>query len=200
MKRIFKILTVGILSAVLIGVFSLPVFAQAQEGRKFKVNTLMEVNNEKFDFDAGGEIKSTGYNVLGGVGFFMWEMFEVGPEISFGQVKIETENGGHDETKLTDWAIGARINAHFNPTGKICPYIGANLAFANRKYEYEQPIRYSTDDSTFLYGAQVGVDYFLAEHISFNPELRYTMGKFSFDGQDADYTNISLMIGFAFLM
>ncbi|MEW6380365.1 MAG: porin family protein [bacterium] len=197
MKGILKVLGAGILSVVMIIFFSMPSLAQAPATRKLRINMQVDVANEKFDYDSGGELKLTGYDILGGAGFFMGGMFEVGPEISYGQSKIETSNGGHDEAKFTDYALGARVNAHFNPTGKVCPYIGANLAFANREYEYEQPVRYSTDDSTFLYGAQAGLDYFLADSVSINPELRYTMGKFSFDGDDADYTNLSLMIGFA---
>lgn len=213
MKGILKVLGAGIVSIVMIGIFVLPALAQAPVTRRFKMNMLIDMSNEKYDYDKGPERKLTGYDILGGVGFFMGGMFEVGPEISYGQFKMTDKSGigiQNTESKVTQWAIGAKVNAHFNPTGKVCPYIGANLGFANREWELDKPSnnpvggcildRETDDDTAMVYGVQAGLDYFLADSVSLNPELRYTMGKFSYKADDADYTNLSLMIGLAFHM
>lgn len=186
MKGILKGFGVGILSAILVGAFSLSAMAQAPKSRNYKINALINMNNETYDFD-GGKLKLNGYNILGGIGFFINDMFEVGPEISIGESKIE---GGGDETTFSQWSLGVKANAHFNTDTQVIPYVGLNLAFANRKLDED-------DDTAPLYGLQAGLDYFITEKVSVNPELHYTMGKFSFDGNDADYSNLSFMLGFA---
>jgi len=191
MKGILKGFGVCILLAILVGAFSLSAMAQAPKSRNFKINALINMNNETYKPD-DGKLKLNGYNILGGVGFFINDMFEVGPEISVGQSK--TDFGDGDELTFSQWALGVKANAHFNTDTQVIPYVGLNLAFASRKLEIFGD---STDDTAPLYGLQAGLDYFITEKVSVNPELRYTMGKFSFDGDDTDYSNLSFMVGFA---
>jgi len=192
MKNIIKILGISVLAVMMVVTcFSVTAMAQAPTARRFKLNGSMDMDWKTLDPDKGDSTDITEYNVLVGVGYFITDMFEVGPEIGYLSTEKET-SGSKDENTM--WSLGVKANAHFNLDMQMVPYVGVNLGFGSIDNG-------DTDDSSFLYGVQAGVDYFITESVSVNPELRYTMGSFKLGSpgneMDYDYSDLSLMIGIA---
>ncbi len=185
MRKIFSIsLTVLIIIAFLVS-FK-PVMATAQvappNGRRFKIGMGINLDWDKLDPENGDSIDINKYLVTLNIGYFITDMFEVGPEIYYSQEEIE-------DSEMTKWAFVIKGNAHFSTGTQVIPYAGLRAGMSSIDFDGE-------DDTTFTYGAQLGLDYFIAQNVSVNPELRYTRTTYKINDVDWDSDDISLVIGF----
>ena len=171
------------ISALLVSAFSLSAMAQAPTGRKYKLNALIDMDWTNQDIENGPETDIEKFMAKIGMGFFLSDMFEVGPEITYSKYDDEVD-------EMTCYSLGAKGNIHFTLGEAVISYAGLNLSYSSIDYG-------TNDDSTFTYGAQIGMDYFVTEKMSVNPELRYTMGAYSFNGGDVDISDMIFMVGIA---
>jgi len=183
MLNSLKKVGICIISALLVGAFSLSAMAQAPTGRKYKLNALINMDWINIEPETGQDTDVEKFMAKIGMGVFLNDMFEVGPEITYSKYDEE-------DTELTCYSIGAKGNAHFLVGDSVISYAGLNLSYSSVDDGVD-------DDATFSYGAQVGMDYFVTEKMSVNPELRYTMSTYSFNGEDVDISDIIFMIGIA---
>ena len=189
MKKILKGLGVLVLSAALVSVFCLPAMAQAPTSRQYKTNAYVNFDMMNLDPEHGTDSDFDQHIMGVGVGFFLNEMFEVGPEISYGKIDFDSA------LEIGTWSLGVRANAHFDTGSEFIPYVGLNLAYSNFDVKIEGEV--DDDESTFSYGAQAGLDYFLTDNVSINPELRYTKATYDFHGEDIDVSSFKVLIGIA---
>jgi len=189
MKKILKGLGVFVLSVAMVGVFSLPVMAQAPTGRQYKMSGSFNLESSDLDFKTNPDEDDDTYKLVVGVGYFINDMFEIGPEIIYNYEKEDNE-------KLTAWALGVKANAHFDTGSQVIPYVGLNFAFSSLDISVPG---LNADDTSIMYGFQAGLDYFLTENLSINPELRYTTGaSYNLKGYDElDISSMELMVGIA---
>lgn len=184
MLNSLKKLSICIISTLLVGAFSLSAMAQAPTGRKYKLNAQINMDWMNIDPETGQDYDVEKFMAKIGLGIFLTDMFEVGPEITYS--KYDKENS----EELTCYSVGVKGNAHFTVGDSVISYAGLNVSYSSVDDGAD-------DDSTFSYGGQVGMDYFVTERMSVNPELRYTMSTYSFDGGDVDVSDIILMVGIA---
>lgn len=180
--------------AMLVSLAPISASAQAQNGHKYKVDMKVDLDWMSLDPENSSDMDVDTFSVAFDVGYFINDMFEVGPEVSY--MKEEVDYGtGTDKT--TSWAFVVKGNAHFNTNTEAKPYAGLRVGLSSLDLDY-------TDDTAFTYGAQLGLDYFITNNISVNPELRYTRTtyKLDYDGdgpgpkEDTDVDDITFMIGF----
>lgn len=199
MQRILKVFGVCLLIVLFISLYSLSAMAQAPEGRKYKLNGSMNLDWMGVDPDGDFNIDYTKYEISVFLGYFLNDMFELGPELSYLQIEGEEEEGSWSASETrTMWSIGVKANAHFNLNSpKVMPYVGVRLALASLEFEEEETGEdsWSEDDTSFIYGVQLGMDYFITSSVSVNPEISYSMGTFDIEGTDVDWDDLSFKIG-----
>ena len=109
------------------------------------------------------------------------------------RVKLHTKKGDFEcvilESPQSDVVL-IKLNSGYN-----IHYVGLNLAFSNLGIKIPGDI--DEDDTAFSYGIQAGLDYFLTDNVSINPELRYTKATYDFHGEDIDVSSFKVLIGIA---
>ena len=182
MKRILIGLGVCVLIAMFVSLIPISATAQGQAGYKYKTSMKVDLDWMSLDPEHGDSVDFNRFYVVLDLGYFINDMFEVGPEISYKKFEF-------DEDEITDWSFIVKGNAHFSTNSEVMPYAGLRLGVSSLDLD-------DTDDTAFTYGAQLGLDYFITKNVSVNPELRYTRTTYTFEDEDVDVDDISFMIGF----
>jgi opacity protein-like surface antigen len=187
MKQILKGFGAVILILTLVGLVTIPANAQTQSTRRFKTDMIFDLDFSTLKPDgAEGDLDVNTFSIAFDLGYFITDMFELGPEILY--KKYELDESG-DSLEISTWSLFVKGNAHFSANDDFKPYAGLRLGFSSLDIM-------DTDDTALSYGVQIGFDYFISENVSVNPELRYTMTSYEFEGLDVDMDGINFMIGF----
>jgi hypothetical protein len=118
------------------------------------------------------------WQVAGNYGRFFTDSFQ-----------LESGIGLAGTSGFNEQIIQVRPNFHFNTQSNAVPYIGATLGW--------QHVGDGVSDSTFIYGAQVGIKTFIKENAFLQFELNYIKTSTSILGQTGS-TNLTLGMGFKF--
>lgn len=191
MKRILIGLGVCILIAMFVSLIPISAMAQAQHSYRYKMDMTVNLDWMTLDPEGEGDLDLNTYIVALDLGYFINEMFEVGPEISYTQSEIKFDG---ESMETTSWSFVVKGNAHFSTNTEVVPYAGLRVGVSTLDMKMDE--LGSTDDTAFTYGAQLGLDYFITNNVSVNPEVRYTRTSYEFEGTDIDADDISFMIGF----
>jgi opacity protein-like surface antigen len=191
MKRVLTGLGVCILIAMFVSLIPMSVMAQTQTGYQYKMDMAVNLDWMTLDPEGEGDVDLNTYTVALDLGYFINDMFEVGPEVSYTLSEMEIEG---ESIETTSWSFVVKGNAHFSTNTEVMPYVGLRVGLSS--LDMKIPDFVDTDDTAFTYGAQLGLDYFITNNVSVNPELRYTRTSYEFEGVDIDADDISFMIGF----
>ena len=173
--------------------FTVTARAQPLTGRKYKLNALVNMDWQTYEPEDADERDVEKFIAKLGMGYFFNEMFEVGPELTYQKNTYENEVN----TETSSYSLGIKGNVHFNIGGLAVPYFGVNIAYGSLKVEIDEFDEFDDDGTSLTYGAQVGMDYFVTERMSINPELQYTVGTYDFDEGDLDVKGTIFIIGIA---
>jgi opacity protein-like surface antigen len=108
--------------------------------------------------------------------------------------EVEEDNNPDEDIDISSWSFVVKGNAHFSTNTEAKPYAGLRVGVSS--LDMKIPGEMDTDDTAFTYGAQLGLDYFITNNVSVNPELRYTRTSYEFESVDVYVDDISFMIGF----
>lgn len=135
-----------------------------------------------FSSSKTGDYTVTDINFSPMAGFFIMDQLAIGGGINFGVLNYES-------TSVTSVGVQPMVRYYFNGSGKARFFGQANFEYASVKVEE------SDAQSGIGFGAGVGIDYFLNDHVAIEGILGYN----SFKVQDADDATgtFGLQIGIA---
>lgn len=100
---------------------------------------------------------------------------------------------GSIDGDVTAIALMANAFYDFMPQGKVSPFIGAGLGFANVEGELEGS---EEDDNVFAYQAVAGVAFSVTQQMKIDVQYRYFATEDAdFDGTDFEYATNNAMVG-----
>lgn len=142
------------------------VFAQPLEQ-----DTMEVILDGWVDFNTPGG--KTGYDIGLGLGYFLFDNFEVGP--AFSMAGDGSDNG---------WGLGGFGEYNFNFDMPLVPYVGAKVFYINGDYYY--------GESAVEFMGALGLKFFLSENVALGCAFQYyysTEDVYNNDGewQNTDY-------------
>lgn len=156
-----------------------------QIDRKYKVS--MDVNLDFMAFDTNlGDADTDTFEAKLATGYFLNDMIEIGPSVSFYRRKESRTAGDATYEAISLLLCGA---IHFPTATRFDPYIGIGAGVAQFDFDF-------ADDTTFIYGIDLGFDYFINKNVSINPSINYQVASIDILGQDVDIENLGVNIGF----
>jgi len=190
MRRIFIGLGSCILIVMLVSFVPVSATAQTHSVRRYKVDMKCDLDRMNLDPESPGSLDLNTYLVVFGFGYFINNVLEVGPEVSYMKYEEIVSIGGPEITnEISKSFLTIKGNAHFSINNRMNLYAGVRMGLSILDLG-------DTDDTAPAYGAQLGFDYFITQNVSINIEQRFTWASYEFYDEDTELGDANLTIGF----
>lgn len=159
---------------------SASLMAQTQKG------SVMIGGTAGFSSSKTGDYTETDINLSPMAGFFIMDQLAIGGGVNFGVSSLKFDG---ETSSVTSVGVQPMVRYYFNGSGKARFFGQANFQYASVKFEEEDA------QSGIGFGAGVGIDFFLNDHVAIEGLLGYNSFKVK-DADDATGT-FGLQIGVA---
>lgn len=166
-------------SALVIGAvfFSLAAHAGSEQYLLEGTQELNVSGNLNFDTD--------NYNLTGRYGYFVADNWEVGGDMSAGL---------SDETDTLDMSLFTQYN--FTNSTDFVPYIGISAGVLTAENGDSNILQ--QDDSGFVFTTQLGVKYFVNEHVALSAEFEQSWSDLEVQGLSDSFSEVRIGTSFYF--